>query len=89
EGTIQDITASHQAMEQIKKQNETLCEIAWLQSHSIRAPLTRIMSLIYLSKELDGGGKSTAEIMDLIMDSAKELDAVIAQITVKTNLIHH
>lgn len=89
EGTIQDITASRQAMDQIKKQNDTLREIAWLQSHSIRAPLTRIMSLIYLSKELDGGGKSPDEIMDLIMDSAQELDDVIAQITVKTNLIHH
>ncbi|WP_293938673.1 PAS domain S-box protein [Sphingobacterium sp. UBA5996] len=89
EGTIQDITASRQAMDQIKKQNDTLHEIAWLQSHIIRAPLTRIMSLIYLSRELEGGGKSTAEIMDLIMDSAKELDEVIAQIIVKTNLIHH
>ncbi|WP_293887177.1 MULTISPECIES: PAS domain S-box protein [unclassified Sphingobacterium] len=89
EGTIQDITASRQAMDQIKKQNDTLHEIAWMQSHIIRAPLTRIMSLIYLSRELDGGGKSTPEIMDLIMDSAKELDEVIAQITVKTNLIHH
>ncbi len=89
EGTIQDITASRRAMDQIKKQNDTLREISWLQSHVIRAPLTRIMSLIYLSKELDGGGKSPDEIMDLIMDSAKELDNVIAQITVKTNLIHH
>ncbi|WP_293879816.1 PAS domain S-box protein [Sphingobacterium sp. UBA1498] len=89
EGTIQDITASRQAMDQIKKQNDTLHEIAWMQSHIIRAPLIRIMSLIYLSRELDGGGKSTPEIMDLIMDSAKELDEVIAQITVKTNLIHH
>ncbi|WP_312363317.1 PAS domain S-box protein [Sphingobacterium sp.] len=89
EGTIQDITASRRAMDQIKKQNDTLREISWLQSHVIRAPLTRIMSLIYLSKELDGGGKSPDEIMDLIMDSAQELDNVIAQITVKTNLIHH
>lgn len=89
EGTIQDITDARQAMDQIKKQNDTLREIAWLQSHSIRAPLIRIMSLIYLLKELDGGGKSPHEIIDLIMDSAQELDDVIAQITVKTNLIPH
>ena len=88
EGTIQDITASRQSMERIKKQNDNLKEIAWLQSHIIRAPLSRIMGLVYLSKELDGGGKSTNELMDMIMESAKELDEVIGQITVKTNLIN-
>ncbi|MEQ9263464.1 MAG: PAS domain S-box protein [Owenweeksia sp.] len=86
-GSALDVTSSRQQLEQIKIQNKNLREIAWLQSHVIRAPLSRIMGLIYLANELDGGGKSKDEIMKMIADSAHELDDVIHKITDKTNLI--
>ncbi|UPZ37993.1 PAS domain S-box protein [Sphingobacterium sp. PCS056] len=87
-GAALDVSASRRYIERIKKQNENLREIAWIQSHVIRGPLTRIMALVYLSKELGGGGMSTDEIMELIMESANELDKVIYQITDKTNSIN-
>ncbi|WPR77182.1 PAS domain-containing protein [Algoriphagus sp. NG3] len=86
-GSVLDVTASRQQLERIKNQNEKLREIAWLQSHVIRAPLSRIMSLIYLLKEHEGGGKSTDEIIDLISASAEELDQVILDIVNKTEAV--
>ncbi|MCE7056096.1 PAS domain-containing protein [Algoriphagus sp. AGSA1] len=86
-GSVLDVTASRQQLERIKDQNQKLREIAWLQSHVIRAPLTRIMSLIYLLKEHEGGGKSLDEIIDLISASAEELDQVILDIVNKTEAV--
>ncbi|WP_417610201.1 PAS domain-containing protein [Owenweeksia hongkongensis] len=86
-GSALDVTISRQQLEHIKEQNENLREIAWLQSHVIRSPLSRIMGLIYLANELEGGGKSTGDIMELITQSANELDGVIRRITNKINLI--
>ncbi|WP_157638172.1 PAS domain-containing protein [Flexithrix dorotheae] len=86
-GSALDVTTSRQQLERIKEQNKILREIGWLQSHVIRAPLSRIMSLIFLANNLGGGGKSKDEIMQLITESANELDEVIRQITDKTNLI--
>ncbi|MEB2778607.1 PAS domain-containing protein, partial [Algoriphagus sp. D3-2-R+10] len=86
-GSVLDVTASREQLEKIKKQNEKLREIAWLQSHVIRAPLARILSLIYLMKEHEGGGKSTGEIFDLISASAEELDNVILEIINKTEAV--
>lgn len=86
-GSVLDITKSRQQLERIKNQNNKLREIAWLQSHVIRAPLTRIMSLIYLMKEYQGGGKSSEEIFDLISVAAEELDRVILDIINKTEAV--
>lgn len=41
-----DITDRVKHMETIEKQNERLKEIPWLQSHVVRALLTRMMALI-------------------------------------------
>ncbi len=84
-GSALDVTDSMEQLEKIKKQNENLREIAWLQSHVIRAPLTRIMGLIYLAKEHQGGGKPLEEIFDLVSASAEELDKVIHDIIQKTD----
>lgn len=86
-GAALDVTSSRQQMERIRNQNEALREIAWMQSHVIRAPLARIMSLIYLDQKLAGGGQTTEQIMKMISDSADELDLVIRDITEKIRLM--
>jgi PAS domain S-box-containing protein len=86
-GCALDVTASKRHLERIKLQNKNLREIAWLQSHVIRAPLTRIMGLIYLVKEHNSGDKSIEEIFDMISDSADELDNVIHKIIYKTDTL--
>jgi len=88
-GSVLDVTASREQLETIMQQNNNFREIAWLQSHVIRAPLSRIMSLLYLSKELEGGGKSIEEIFELISASVDEMDKVILEVIHKTEGIVH
>lgn len=83
-GSVVDVTESRQQMERIKKQNENLREIAWIQSHVVRAPLARILGLINLGKDLDGYGMTMDELLEHISNSAHELDEVIREITEKT-----
>lgn len=86
-GSVMDVTTSRQYLEKIKEHNKNLREIAWLQSHVVRAPLARIMGLIHLYKEYDGGELTVEELFDLISTSAHELDEVIHEISDKTNNI--
>lgn len=85
-GSALDVTNSRQQLEQIKRQNTNLREIAWMQSHVIRAPLSKIMGLIYLS-ELNSEADSKDDIFSMISDAADELDEVIHEITHKINAI--
>ncbi|SEC70050.1 PAS domain S-box-containing protein [Maribacter dokdonensis] len=84
-GSIMDITISKNQVERIRCQNKTLKEIAWLQSHAIRAPLTRIMSLLYLYKNDDKGKLGIEDLLKMISSSAKEIDEEIHKITQITN----
>lgn len=68
----------------IEKQNLILREIAWMQSHLVRAPLARILGLINLYSETDDAFFTNEKILSSIKDSAKELDEIIKQISEKT-----
>lgn len=87
-GSALDVTVAKQQFEKIKEQNKKLREIAWMQSHVIRAPLARIMALINLSRSHKGGGKSAEEIFDMVAMSAEELDKVIHEIIEKTDTLN-
>ncbi len=72
----------------IEKQNSVLKEIAWKQSHVVRAPLARLMSLVsFLSEHPDDTEYTKDNIMNDILYSANELDDVIRDITEKTATI--
>jgi two-component system, sensor histidine kinase and response regulator len=65
--------------------NDALREIAWTQSHIVRAPLARLMGLVtLLETEGDIVEVNPKEILKHIRNSATELDAVIRDITNKT-----
>ncbi|TXC77102.1 PAS domain S-box protein [Luteibaculum oceani] len=84
-GSMSDITVLKKQLERIERQNEKLKEIAWLQSHVIRAPLAKILGLIQLHKETKEESLNEGEIFELIRSSAAELDKVIREISEKTN----
>lgn len=83
-GAMQDITKQHQKEQMLKSLNEKLIEISWMQSHVIRAPLTRIMGLIQLLKDLKMEGEEKEQVLDYLLTSAHELDKVIKNITDKS-----
>ena len=67
----------------IEAQNEKLRDIAWVQSHVVRAPLSRLMGLIDLFKDNQNTDEENCLIADYLLTSAHELDDVIKDITDK------
>ena len=83
-GSMQDITEMKNYIQAIEKQNIRLQEIAWTQSHDIRAPLAKVMGLVDLLKNYKNDLENTEEILENILISAQELDNVIRKIAVQT-----
>ncbi len=83
-----DITDKVEYISTIEKQNQTLREIAWIQSHVVRAPLARLMGLINLL-EFEGQqiDPEKEELLNYIKNSADELDEIIRDISKKSENI--
>ena len=70
----------------LEQQNKKLQEISWIQSHIVRAPLARLMGLIYLLKDKNVQTElSEKSIIDHIEHSAEELDQRIREIIEKSD----
>lgn len=82
-----DITERFIHIEAIEKQNERLKEIAWIQSHVVRAPLARIMGLVDLIKTQGFESNDNEKLYDYLMQSAEELDNIIRDISKKSEEI--
>ncbi len=75
-----DITERLNHIEAIEQQNEKLREIAWKQSHVVRAPLARMLSLIHLISDKATPNDEKNEMLDHVIQSANELDEIIRDI---------
>jgi PAS domain S-box-containing protein len=84
-----DITEQMNYIKAIEEQNQRLREIAWTQSHVVRAPLARIMGLVEILPKYESYEKIPKEILPYILTSAHELDAIIRDIVVKTEVIYN
>ncbi|HWK58535.1 MAG TPA: PAS domain S-box protein [Parapedobacter sp.] len=83
-----DITEKLYHIEAIEAQNNKLQEIAWMQSHLVRAPLARIMGLIDLIQNCLSPGIDHDQLLRAIHESAIELDEVLGDITEKAEQIN-
>ena len=83
-GSKQDITQQKEYIKQIEHRNRKLEEIAWEQSHTVRAPLAKIMGLVDLLKYNENNTTETKDLLENILNSAEDLDAVIRNIAQKT-----
>lgn len=75
--------------ERYRQQNERLREIAWTQSHVVRAPLTRLMGLVDLLQSGDAAGMPVEMALGLIRSSADELDEVVRKIVSKADKVQN
>jgi PAS domain S-box-containing protein len=75
-----DVTERVHYIEAIEAQNEKLKEISWMQSHVIRAPLSRIMGLLPMLYT-QRSHTEQQQIYNYLVVSANELDEVIRSIT--------
>jgi len=78
-----DITGQKQYIAAIEAQNKSLREIRWMQSHGVRAPLARMMSLVALLHTTPDPN-AQHELLNHLEQSAKELDVIVTQIANET-----
>tara|TARA_R100001369_G_scaffold92896_1_gene141073 strand:+ start:89594 stop:91360 length:1767 start_codon:yes stop_codon:yes gene_type:complete len=82
-GAMQDITDIQNYIQTIEDHNSRLKDIAWTQSHVVRAPLARIMGIINLLQKFPDISEQD-QLLEHIISSAIELDDIIRNITIKT-----
>ena len=85
--SVEDLTKEIIFIFSIHQKNKKLREIAWTQSHIVRAPVARIMGLIDLLSNDASLTSENKELIEMIVDSSRELDSVIRDIVNKTNNI--
>ena len=81
-----DVTEKMEYVRAIEAQNEQLKEISWMQSHVVRAPLSRIMGLIPLITNASANPAELEQMLGYLLTSANELDEVIRAISQKSNV---
>jgi CheY-like chemotaxis protein len=86
-GFTLDITKQKIQTRALEMQNRMLMEIAWVQSHEVRAPLARIMGLIQLISRYPDENINLNDALSHILQSANELDEIIRKIVRKTEEI--
>jgi PAS domain S-box-containing protein len=74
-----DITDQNRYIKAIEEQNDKLQEIAYIQSHTVRAPLASIMGLVNLIKG-DEGKEPDPEIVEALDKAAKDFDDIVRKI---------
>lgn len=83
-GAVLDVTHFRRLIRKIRSQNTALKEIAWEQSHVVRAPLARIKGLLNLLEQDEFEDMSREQVLYHIRNSADELDVIIKNIVGKT-----
>lgn len=82
-GACLDITETVIQVQAIEHQNRQLLDIAWMQSHMIRSPLTRIMALVELIKDTPESDPEKSDLLNHLLASAYELDKQVKLINQK------
>ena len=80
-----DITEKIEYIKAIEEQNKKLREIAWVQSHVVRAPLARIMGLVSLIQDETIGKDELGVILLYLKESAHEMDEIVKDIVNKSH----
>ncbi|UMY64927.1 MULTISPECIES: PAS domain-containing protein [unclassified Flavobacterium] len=79
-GAMTDLTETLDRMHKIESQDRALREIAWRQSHMVRAPLANLLGFLKLYRDQKATGGSADEYLDYISVSAEQLDSVLREI---------
>ena len=90
-GAMIDVTELQEKISEIESRNKKLKNIAWAQSHLVRAPLAKLIGLIKLIENKDVATSDYAELLKIlsyIVSSAYQLDEIIKDIVKKTETMH-
>lgn len=86
-GALTDVTEKLIHTKAIEEQNKMFKEIAWTQSHIVRAPLARILGIVDLMKKETLKQNEYPEFLNYVFDSAEELDIIVKDIVNKAQTI--
>lgn len=81
---FRNITERVKHQRAIEAKNKKLSEIAWMQSHVVRAPLSTMMGLINLIQNNDISLEEKESLIAHLVTAAHELDKIIAKIAYET-----
>jgi PAS domain-containing protein len=84
-----DITDYRKQLRLAEAQNQRLRDIAWIQSHKVRAPLASILGLVELYERETPSDVNNVDLIDKIKLAASELDRVIHELVGATRLDLH
>lgn len=83
-----DVTEKNKYLKAIETQNTQLKEIAWIQSHQVRAPVSRILGIVNYIQEYPLDSDENKFFLESLKTSTLELDTIIREISSKTNSIN-
>lgn len=82
-----DITEKQEYISTIETQNKKLRDIAWTQSHVVRAPLSRILGVINLLDLEPDDSEDVPFLLEQVKRSGQELDSIVQKIVAETRLM--
>lgn len=80
-----DVTEKRNYLKAIEERNQRLQEIAFTQSHIVRAPLANMMGILYLIRDFDLKAEEGEELLQHFINCGEELDQSIKEIVLKSN----
>lgn len=80
-----DITERKKYEHHIEQQNQRLMEIAWMQSHEVRGPLSSIIAIGNLYNRQNLADPTNLELLTLLDRATDKLDGVIHKIVTNSN----
>ncbi|MDR3678953.1 MAG: PAS domain-containing protein [Flavipsychrobacter sp.] len=82
-----DITSTREHLTKIEQQNQKMREIAWIQSHKVRGPVSTILGLAQLFNIQQPHDETNQTVLEGIKETAQYLDEVIKEIVNKAKEI--
>lgn len=80
-----DVTEKRNYLKAIEERNQRLQDIAFTQSHIVRAPLANMMGILYLIRDFDLKAEEGEELLQHFIACGEELDKSIKEIVLKSN----
>ncbi|TVR78319.1 MAG: PAS domain S-box protein [Chitinophagaceae bacterium] len=82
-----DVTERTFHLKEIDQQNSRLREIAWTQSHVVRAPVARLLGLVDLLKTNMIKDSEREKVLELLYASASDIDNITKDIVEKSQVV--
>ncbi|MEO3406956.1 PAS domain-containing protein [Mucilaginibacter sp. CAU 1740] len=85
-GVIKDIDELKRSIQENKRQNELLKQVAWMGSHQIRKPVATMLGLMNLADTADDKAE-IIELLPMMQSCVQEMDGIVHEINDKIDAV--